>query len=261
MMTLPATCESLDVRLRLATPEDEERVFQWRNMPEIVALGRTQKTVSWEDHQTWFRHTIDDPRRLLLIVVLNDQPIGQVRFDQNHNEDHACEVSIYLLAGFTGRGLGTSALKQSCSIAFDRLGVNRIDAVILGENQRSLSAFRKAGFENIPLPLDAVSDCFKLSLHRWSEASSQIRPQRHEIRGASRGWRTALASNCSGMERVPHNRITHGPAEAQAVLGVLKTGYWASGPQVASLEAKLAEIAEVDHAVCVSSGRRLCVLH
>ena len=254
MMTLPATCESLNVRLRLATPEDEERVFQWRNTPEIVVLGRTQKTVCWEDHQTWFRHTIDDPRRLLLIVLLNDQPIGQVRFDQNHDEDHACEISIYLLAGFTGRGLGTSALKQSCSIAFDRLGVHRIDAVILKENLRSLSAFRKAGFENTPLTLDAVPDCFEVSLHRRSEASSRIRPEKDKIPEASRECSTALASDCSGIERVPHNRITHGPAEAQAVLGVLRTGYWASGPQVASLEAKLAEIAEVDHAVCVSSG-------
>ncbi len=262
--------ETLQARLRAAMPEDMERMFQWRNMPEIVALGRTQKAVSWEDHQAWFRHTLHDPCRVLLIILLDDQPIGQVRFDQIQHEDDACEVSIYLLAAFTGRGLGTCALKKACAIAFERLDVRRIDAVILKENRRSLSAFQKAGFQDaFPESPESFSDHIKLTLRRPPDISrDRIKQEFAQVAGVelldescdtNSDGRLTRPSNCamlqtmSGLE-VPHNRITHGLAEAEAVVRTVRSGYWVEGPQVAVLERTLAEIAGVEYAVCVASG-------
>jgi len=53
---------------------------------------------------------------------------------------------------------------------------------------------------------------------------------------------------------VPHNRLTFGEAECDAVLRTVRSGYWAQGPRVQELEATLARMSGVRHAVCVASG-------
>jgi perosamine synthetase len=204
--------------LRTATIADARMIFEWRNMPEIVALGKSQRAVGWEEHSNWFQSALKDDQHLLLIVQLAKQPIGQVRFD--YVRPRSCEVSIYLLPGYTGRGLGVLALRCACLEAFARLGVENILATIREDNQRSISAFQKAGF-----------------LQDTGEASA--------------GY---LVLNMKRPPNVPHNRITHDASEVQAVVSTLQSGQWASGPKVAQLEAALAKAAQVKFAVCVGSG-------
>jgi perosamine synthetase len=54
--------------------------------------------------------------------------------------------------------------------------------------------------------------------------------------------------------RIPHNSLTHGPEEREAVARVVASGYWAGGPALAGLESALAAAAGVQHAVGVASG-------
>ena len=53
---------------------------------------------------------------------------------------------------------------------------------------------------------------------------------------------------------VPHNRLTLGEKEVNAVSEVIRSGYIASGPKVEELEKVLRDRAKVQNAVCVSSG-------
>lgn len=55
-------------------------------------------------------------------------------------------------------------------------------------------------------------------------------------------------------DEVPHNRLTFGDAECDAVLRTVRSGQWAQGPRVQELEATLERMAGVRHAVCVASG-------
>lgn len=54
--------------------------------------------------------------------------------------------------------------------------------------------------------------------------------------------------------KVPHNRLTFGEEEVQAVSTVIRSGYWAGGPVLKTLEDALCKCAGVSHAVGVSSG-------
>jgi len=56
------------------------------------------------------------------------------------------------------------------------------------------------------------------------------------------------------MPIVPHNRLTFGDAECEAVAQTVRSGQWAQGPRVQELESVLVQMAGVEHAVCVSSG-------
>jgi dTDP-4-amino-4,6-dideoxygalactose transaminase len=55
-------------------------------------------------------------------------------------------------------------------------------------------------------------------------------------------------------ETIPHNRLTFGEAECEAVAKTIRSGQWAQGPRVQELEVALSQMSGVDHAVCVSSG-------
>lgn len=56
------------------------------------------------------------------------------------------------------------------------------------------------------------------------------------------------------MPEIPHNRLTFGESECDAVLRSVRSGQWAQGPEVRELEATLARMGKVQHAVCVASG-------
>ena len=56
------------------------------------------------------------------------------------------------------------------------------------------------------------------------------------------------------MPEIPHNRLTFGNAECEAVAQTVRTGHWAQGPRVLELEAVLSRMSGVEHAVCVASG-------
>lgn len=56
------------------------------------------------------------------------------------------------------------------------------------------------------------------------------------------------------MHDIPHNRLTYGPEEAEAVRRTIESGHWTSGSRVAELERVLEGMAGVRHALCVASG-------
>lgn len=56
------------------------------------------------------------------------------------------------------------------------------------------------------------------------------------------------------MPEIPHNRLTFGDAECDAVLRTVRSGHWAQGLRVQELETTLARMSGARHAVCVASG-------
>ncbi len=133
------------IALREATPADAGMVFEWRNLPEIVQLGTTQRTVEWPEHQAWFADAIKRSDRMLLIVYADGDPAGQIRFDWV--DPRRCDVSIYLLDRYRGRGLGVEALRLGCRRVFEeRPGTEQVVAFIRSDNERSARAFQAAGF-------------------------------------------------------------------------------------------------------------------
>jgi len=154
------------VSLRGAGPEDVETLFRWRNLPEVVAVGGTNRPVAWEEHRQWFHEFLSGRGYALRIILLDGEPIGQVRFDRRDHE--VLSVSIYLIPGRTGRGYGVTALELACREAFGDLAIERIEACILPHNSRSVSAFRKAGFVNTdPDPVEAGPVRYLLSRSRF----------------------------------------------------------------------------------------------
>jgi len=58
----------------------------------------------------------------------------------------------------------------------------------------------------------------------------------------------------SRAEDVPHNRLTFDATEVEAIRRVVESGWWATGPRVADLEAELVRASGVRAAAAVGSG-------
>lgn len=134
--------------LRDVTAEDAKLVFEWRNDPWIIAKGSLNKTVTWEEHSNWFSGLLGDPASHMFIIEIDGAPAGQVRF-MGESGTHNADISIYLLKDYIGQGYGVQALRQACSHIFNVLDISGVVAYILEENEQSLNAFEKAGFQAI----------------------------------------------------------------------------------------------------------------
>ena len=99
-----------DIHLRNATDSDENLLFKWRNINELVALSSYQNKVTLDEHKKWFRNKLKSSNCELFIIQLNDQDIGLIRIDIRQKD---CEVTIYLIPGNEGMGFGYKSLSQA----------------------------------------------------------------------------------------------------------------------------------------------------
>lgn len=135
--------ETENTSIRPALPIDSDLLYRWRNDPWIVALGSQKREVTHEEHKTWFAKALKKEDIYLYLIEKQGEPIGQVRFVRIN--DLNWEISTYLLKEHTGKSIGVWAIKQAC-MSFDKERNKTIVANILLENERSKSAFQKAGF-------------------------------------------------------------------------------------------------------------------
>lgn len=141
-----ASYSSKKVNLRSAGKEDLETFFRWRNLPEIISLGSSQKAVKKNEHKRWFCKTIKSKTKKIFVICQKKTPIGQMRFELRKNK--WIEISIYLLRRFRGFGFGVLAINKGCRDALTIFPkASGIFAFVRENNIASLQVFQKAGFE------------------------------------------------------------------------------------------------------------------
>jgi RimJ/RimL family protein N-acetyltransferase len=132
------------VRVRRARAEDADKVFAWRNAAETRRYSHDPRPLSLEQHLEWFRNTLADRKRVLLVGEGENGPVGVLRYDL---EPATATVSVYLNPSYHGRGLGrTLLLDGERWIRRWHPEIMRLRAHVLVENLASRRAFAKAGF-------------------------------------------------------------------------------------------------------------------
>ncbi len=131
------------ITLRLATLEDREMIFRWRNDPFIVAHGSWHRAIEWAEHEKWFAETVRGTHRRMFIILHGNEPIGQIRFDCEQSD---CVISVYLMPPHTGHGWGIQAIRMGSAAIFEMWDVDRLIACVRLDNPVARSAFLKAGF-------------------------------------------------------------------------------------------------------------------
>jgi UDP-2,4-diacetamido-2,4,6-trideoxy-beta-L-altropyranose hydrolase len=136
-----------DLILRPATAADAEPCHAWRSAESTRRYFRDPAPVALADHLRWWRSTLVDPRRHLLMAQVGRDAVGVVRLDRDGSE---AEVSIYTDPALTGLGLGTRMLGAAARWAVERTtGLHRLVAEIDPFNSASEAAFAASGFSPV----------------------------------------------------------------------------------------------------------------
>jgi UDP-2,4-diacetamido-2,4,6-trideoxy-beta-L-altropyranose hydrolase len=134
-----------EIRLRMATMDDCESIYKWRNAEETRRHFFDHGLIKWKDHCRWLEDTIKNSDRVLLVGEFHGQEIGVLRYD---HVGEAAVVSVYLLPGTHGQGLGSQLLRTGTDwVKHNFFDVKRIRAEVLFSNFSSKRAFEKAGYK------------------------------------------------------------------------------------------------------------------
>ena len=137
--------KNIDFKLRQASLDDMEHVFQLSNEPYVRKHSINPDLITWEAHVDWYKSKLLSKDYYFLVAYdSSDQFIGQVRFDI---EQDIATISTSIANEFRGKKLATPLLVMATRLCWQhRNYINRIYAYIKPDNNASVLAFKKAGF-------------------------------------------------------------------------------------------------------------------
>lgn len=131
------------IQVRLATPQDSEDIFRWRNQPESRCWFNSTAEVTWDEHCQWYQRKLADSCCLMLIGEVDRQPFGVMRFDC---EEEGVIASANLDAQRHGQGLGSQLMLVGTHMAINKLGCTSVIAHTKKLNKASQAALYKVGY-------------------------------------------------------------------------------------------------------------------
>ena len=135
------------VQVRRALPVDRDRILAWRNHGAVRHTAFDPSEISSSAHARWFEGVLTDPDRHLLVAELGGTAFGVVRYDVDRM-DRSAEISIFLAPEVHGLGLGEAVLRATDAWLADHdPSIVRVDAKMLGSNERSHRVFASSGFQ------------------------------------------------------------------------------------------------------------------
>jgi len=132
--------------MRQVTAEDARLLWEWRNDPDVRRQSFVGDPVPWETHVAWLVGKLTSPTARLWIAEQDGCPVGQIRYERSGDE---AEISLSVVRGARGLGVGQDLLRLSAPLACRELGVRLVYGVVKEGNVASLRAFEGARFTSV----------------------------------------------------------------------------------------------------------------
>lgn len=136
------------VTLRALQDSDKDRLYDWRNRPEVAAYMYTDHQIAPDEHARWFAGIAGDARRAYWIIELDGLPVGPANFyDIDRSQGRASWA--YYLADPSVRGKGVGGYVEYLMIeqAFGPMGLRKLWCEVLVPNEAVWKLHRKFGFK------------------------------------------------------------------------------------------------------------------
>ena|SRR5579864_443342 len=135
------------IELRDLQDDDVERLFRWRLTPEVDRWMSDSAPQTLEENRLWFEDFRVDPDRRGWIITVDGAPAGFLTLTGLASRHRRASWGWYIGdAAARGRGAGRAAQALGLDIAFDALGLERVVAEVLADNDVALRAQAAAGF-------------------------------------------------------------------------------------------------------------------
>ncbi|MDR3512890.1 MAG: UDP-4-amino-4,6-dideoxy-N-acetyl-beta-L-altrosamine N-acetyltransferase [Caulobacteraceae bacterium] len=172
------------IDLRPLSEDDCERLFRWRREPEVDRWMSDLPALTLDEHRRWFDEFRGDPDRRGWIITHNSGPAGFLTLTGLRSRHRRADWGWYIGdAAARGRGAGRAAQALGLDLAFDGLGLEKVCAEVLADNDVALKAqaaagFRREGYRRRHVLKDGVfRDVVLLAIlaEEWRERREQVR--------------------------------------------------------------------------------------
>ena len=131
--------------LRKGTEEDLDLIYRWANDPVTRANSFSTDPIPYQDHVNWFHRMLNNPDRILYIMMADTKPVGQIRLDMEGEE---AEISYSIAPKERGKGYGQKIIKLICEeVQKNMPEVLTLVASVKEANLASQKCFLSNGFE------------------------------------------------------------------------------------------------------------------
>jgi UDP-4-amino-4,6-dideoxy-N-acetyl-beta-L-altrosamine N-acetyltransferase len=135
------------IDLRDLREDDRDRLFEWRREPEVDRWMSDLPVQSADEHGRWFEDFLADRDRRGWIITYNGRPAGFLTLIGLLGRHRRADWGWYIgEADARGRGAGRAAQALGLDVAFDALGLHKVCAEVLADNDTALKAQAAAGF-------------------------------------------------------------------------------------------------------------------
>ena len=119
-------------------------MFGWANDSLVRKNSFKKKKIKYSDHIKWLKKKIISKKTLIFKLLLNNIPIGQVRYDKKNNY---YEIDYSIDEIFRNYGFGKIIIKKSIKKIFKKRTIIKAD--VKQENKESINIFKSLKFRQI----------------------------------------------------------------------------------------------------------------
>ncbi len=138
----------MQLYLRDIQSEDEERILEWRNLPEVSKYMYTDHSITVEEHRKWFEKIKTDPTKRYWIIVCDGQDVGLSNIYNLDVSNQRCYWAFYIVSpDVRGKGVGSFVEYSMLHYVFDELNLNKLCCEVLAFNEQVTNMHKKFGFK------------------------------------------------------------------------------------------------------------------
>jgi len=127
------------------TKDDLKFLWEWANDADARSNSFDSAPISWDRHINWCRERLED--QACSFWIASAKGLGRIGCVRLEHQGREAVISVVLSPHARGKGFGSELISTACNRLFRTSEVEVVKAFIKPENNASIRAFRKAGFQ------------------------------------------------------------------------------------------------------------------
>jgi RimJ/RimL family protein N-acetyltransferase len=146
--------------LRPVRADDADAMWDMVSDPEAMRLMGQTHVYTREEVESWCASVAAEPDRIDLAVTIGDadEYLGEIVLSHIDQAAKSGRLRLAMRPKYRGRGYGTEAISLVLGLAFDGLGLHRVEIDVLSINARAKSIYENVGFQVEGRRRDAYRD-------------------------------------------------------------------------------------------------------
>lgn len=136
-----------DIQLQPVEKEDLELIRSWRNSSEVSAYMYTEKKITKEEQETWFKKISDDSTSRYWLIEFEGKKLGLASLTGINKTFNSCYWAFYLGdTSVRGAGIGAKVEYRVLTYVFEELKLNKLRCEVFAFNDKVINMHEKFGF-------------------------------------------------------------------------------------------------------------------